>query len=436
MKFCYLLCLFSFLTVNIIAQKPMVDLSTKIDRYVKDYTRNNDFSGVVLVAKKDSILFEKAYGYCDAENKIPNSINTLFRISSVTKTFTAALVSKLKDQGLLKYEDKVSKYIPDYPNGNKITLDQLLNHRSGIPDYSDLPDYKTMMNKKLKLEELVDIFKDQPLVFEPGTSSLYSSSNYSLLALIIEKIEGKPIDDILKKEIIDAVALRSTGIDQYENGSITSHAKGYKIRENHKTSLVPPYHIENLIGSGYLYSNAEDMFNWVRAVLGSRIYDVHKDPLYGWGFRKYFNKSAIEQSGRTDGFISYISYFLNDGLTVVFLGNIESYAANKMGKDLAAIYFNEAYTSPEYRKEIKLNTKTATQWTGSFSDSTTVFIVSLKDQHLYFSYNNSKTLHELIPLSKRKLFLRLYGVTLFLKNNNEIEWSDNTGSHIYKRITR
>lgn len=178
------------------------------------------------------------------------------------------------------------------------------------------------------------------------------------------------------------------------------------------------------------------MFNWVRAVIGSKIYDVHKDPIYGWGFRKYFNKAAIEQSGRTDGFISYISYFLNDGLIVIFLGNIESYAVNKLGKDLAAIYFNEAYTIPEYRKEIKLNTKTATQWTGSFSDSTTVFTVSLKDQHLWFSYNNSKTLHELIPLSKRKLFLRLYGVTLSLINENEVEWSDNNGSHIYSKITR
>lgn len=86
--------------------------------------------------------------------------------------------------------------------GIRSPLEQLLNHRSGIPDYSDLPDYKTKMNKKLRLDELVDIFKNEPLAFEPGTSSLYSSSNYSLLAFIVEKIKGIPFEDILKKKYL------------------------------------------------------------------------------------------------------------------------------------------------------------------------------------------------------------------------------------------
>ncbi len=327
---------------------------SEIDAYMLNHLKNSDFSGTILIALKDSLVFQKAYGYSDTARTVLNDIHTLYRISSLTKTFTASLIIKLKEEGELNFEDAVSKYLPTYPNGDKITIDHLLRHRSGIPDFTDFPDYKSRMENTMTTEDLVNWFKDKPLKFTPGTASSYSNSGYCLLALIVEKIKGKNYGSVLEREVLSPLGLSSTAIDSIGKYYNKGHATGFKIKDNLGLSSVPPYRIENFIGCGFLSSSVNDLHKWVRSIFTSRLYNAQKNPTYGWGVRKYFNRDLLEQSGRTDGFVSYVAYYFKDGLSIVFLGNIESYLMGQLGRDLAAIYYGEPYLTPLFRTQVKL----------------------------------------------------------------------------------
>jgi CubicO group peptidase (beta-lactamase class C family) len=158
-----------------------IKLARKIDDCIQHCS---NFSGAVLVAQKGTIILSKGYGFANYEHDIPNTPQTKFRIASMTKPFTAAAIMRLQEKNLLSVHDLLSKYIPDYPNGDKITLHHLLTHTSGIPNY-----YKHWDDVRncSKLEDLILAFKSWQSEFEPGSNYAYSNSNYSLLAYIIEK---------------------------------------------------------------------------------------------------------------------------------------------------------------------------------------------------------------------------------------------------------
>src|SRR5580698_6851449 len=164
----------------------------EIDELLKEYTKQNIFNGVALVAQKGKILLEKGYGYKNVATKTPNDTNTIFQIGSITKQFTAAIILQLQEQHRLSVQDRLSKYIPDYPNSDSITIENLLTHTSGIYNYTNDDAY--MQNTSatpIKLETLISLFKNKPLDFSPGTKYSYSNSGYVLLGYIIERITGK-----------------------------------------------------------------------------------------------------------------------------------------------------------------------------------------------------------------------------------------------------
>jgi len=412
----------AFVTSTVAAQHRFdTSLSDRIDSYVANHIKNNDFAGVILIAKKDTVLFQKSYGKASASS--PISVDTRFRISSITKTFTAALIYRLRDQGLLSLSDSISKFLPAYPGGNKITIEHLLRHRSGIPDFTDFPDFKQAMQRPMTLEEIVNWFKDKPLLFPPGSSNSYTNSGYTLLAYIAQKIKNQPFEQLIADQLLIPGGLTNTGIDHFADYGTNNNAEGFKIAGNHGLERVPPYYIENFIGCGFLASTAADVSKWTRLIISSKFFDVQKSPLYGWATRKYFGHDLIEQSGRTDGFIAYTSYFLKDGLMIIYLGNIESYVFNKMKLDLTAIYYGVPFDKPAYRKNISLSKKELAGWIGTYQlDANTTFTITEDHKRLKFSYNSSQTKHDLIPIKGSGAFLRLYGVTL-VKNAEGIAWN-------------
>ena len=166
-----------------------------IDELIQKYYNYHQFNGSVLVADKGKIIFEKGYGFANLEWQIPNMPDTKFKIGSITKQFTSMLIMQLVEEGKLKLDEKVSEIIPNYPkeNGNQITIHNLLTHTSGIPNYTDFPDFYNKVSRNyFSPEALVKIFWDKELEFEPGTKFNYSNSGYILLGYIIEKITGKP----------------------------------------------------------------------------------------------------------------------------------------------------------------------------------------------------------------------------------------------------
>lgn len=167
------------------------DLRPKLDSCVKAFAEQGKFSGSVLVAKGDKILLSKGYGMANYELDVPNTPRTKFRLASITKQFTAMAIMQLQERGLLSVDDKLIKYIPKYPNGDKITVHHLLTHSSGIPDYETYPDFKQKRVEARTLEQHIEWIKQKPIDFQPGERYHYSNSGYILLSYIIEKVSGK-----------------------------------------------------------------------------------------------------------------------------------------------------------------------------------------------------------------------------------------------------
>lgn len=149
----------------------------KADNYLESLVNNNTFSGSVLLARNNQILLIKGYGYSKQNEQEKNTSQTVFRLGSVTKPFTSILVLKLYENKLLKLNNRLNEFIPDYPNGQEITIKHLLSNTSGIEDYTDMESFEEKCSQNLSIDQLIDLFKYQPLQFPPGSKYSYSNSN-------------------------------------------------------------------------------------------------------------------------------------------------------------------------------------------------------------------------------------------------------------------
>jgi CubicO group peptidase (beta-lactamase class C family) len=169
---------------------------------VQNYVDNKSFMGDVLVAEGDNIVLKAAYGYADLEWSIPNTVDTKFRIGSLTKQFTAASILLLQERGKLRVNEPIKTYLPDVPAAwSKVTVDNLLTHTSGIPNFTGAPGFHAYELQSHSPAESVALIRNKPLDFEPGTKFYYSNTNYVLLGEIVERVSGMPYASFLRQNI-------------------------------------------------------------------------------------------------------------------------------------------------------------------------------------------------------------------------------------------
>ena len=261
-------------TISVIAQAdPGMKLSSnelikKIDATLSALVPDG-LDGVVLIRNRDAVLLHKAYGFADREKRRPMSVKTGFDIGSIVKPFTKAAILKLQEQGKLSTSDKISKYFGSVPEDKAtITIDQVIRHRSGLPD-SFGPDYVVMQKDELLAKVLA-----APLVSKPGEKQNYSNSGYSLLAMIIEKVSGQPYESFVRKEIFLPAGVKGIGYSQagWKRGDL---AVGFFEGKSWGTPLDKlwandgPYW--NLRGNGGMLATAEDTSAWFEAVLEGKV---------------------------------------------------------------------------------------------------------------------------------------------------------------------
>ncbi|MDP9227163.1 MAG: beta-lactamase family protein [Actinomycetota bacterium] len=248
---------------------PDARLAAKIDAYIRPFVESENFPGAILVARGDDILFSKAYGMANYELKVPNSPRHRFHLASLTKMFTAAAVLLLEEQGKLATSDTVAKFLPDYPNGEKILLEHLLTHTAGVPN-ADFSEGEGRV--RYTTEQLVARFKDRPLDFEPGSRTRYSNSNYNLLAYIVEKVSGQSYGDYLKANIFDRLGMKSTLHDGDASALIEDRASGTVPDGFRGLKNAPWVDWSSKTGSGSLVSTTEDLARFVRAEFGGTLF--------------------------------------------------------------------------------------------------------------------------------------------------------------------
>ncbi len=319
------------------------------------YLRRLNMQGAVLVAQHGAV-FKQGYGLADNDAHIPNTAHTRFRIGSITKQFTALAILMLQDQGKLHVQDRLCNYVPACPQDwRPITIYQLLIHTSGIPSYTDFPNFVSTMGQPVTVEGLIARFRDKPLLFPPGTKFSYSNSGYILLGFIIEKVTGTSYATFLRENIFQPLHMDATSYDD-NHPRLPDHATGY-YQQNVKAMFVDmslPY------AAGALASSVEDMYLWDQALTHHQLlsqagYKALFTPhvscaddcslptdlgySYGWYIAKEPAGRLNYHLGGIDGYISFNGFYPDQDVDIVVLSNLESTDVLKIAQDLASLVF-------------------------------------------------------------------------------------------------
>ncbi|MBU1241029.1 beta-lactamase family protein [Myxococcota bacterium] len=383
---------------------------------VAAYEAVDRFSGVVLVQQKGKTIFEANVGYANRELNVLVTQDSLFRIGSVTKQFTAAAIMKLVEQGKCKVEDKLSLYVPDYEPGKVITIHQLLTHTAGVPNFTDFPSYRSVMGKHHSLSQIIDIFRKKPLEFTPGSRFKYSNSGYVLLTAVVEKASGMEYEAFMKKEIWSPAALTST---RYDRGRpiIKNRAAGYQMGPGKK--LVNASHIDMSVpaGAGGVLSTARDLCRWDRALHDGRVLsEASRKKMftpdkgsygYGWRISNLHGTPMILHGGGVNGFVSHFMRFPSKNLCIVVLANHTFARPGMMALGLANIWFGKPAYIPRIKKAVMLPLAQLQAVTGTYqikglSLTATIFI---RGGDLYAQIKGQRAFR-LFPEAPHRFFIK------------------------------
>jgi D-alanyl-D-alanine carboxypeptidase len=323
-----------------------------IDARVKDYVDAGLFSGVVLVSKGDVVEYQKAFGYADRTFKVPNTIHTKFHIASVSKPITAAAILLLAERGKLSLADHVSKFVPDFPNGDRITIEEVVTHYSGLADASSDPEYNDWARFPQTPASLVEKLAKLPMRSEPGTKYSYSNSNYHLLALIIEKASGQSYGDFLAENIFKPLGMTSTAHHGDEKTIVDGLATGYLPKDADAFEKPPYFDWTAKTGNGSLYTTAGDLLKFHRAlqrgtllkpetVMASYGFDRTDRSVGMFWFRRNQNgHRSVYMGGSSPGFKAHIERFIDDDVAVIVLANLYLASPTPIAGDISEILWN------------------------------------------------------------------------------------------------
>jgi CubicO group peptidase (beta-lactamase class C family) len=334
-------------------------IATRLGAYLKDFEETGNFSGTVLVARSGQVVFRQSYGMASYELHVPNSNETRYHIASVSKPFTATAILQLQEQGRLNLSDPVSHYVPDFPNGDRITLGNLLTHTSGIPDINQLEDYDTFARSPHTIEQLVAKFAGLPLEFQPGTNQRYSNSNYNLLALVLEKVTDGSYGDYIRKHILEPAGMQNSGSDRDASRVIPLLAPGYVPAGMADYEKAAYLDWSNKMGNGSLYSTVDDLYRFDRALktdtllkgaTRQKYYVEGPGNRYGWYMLKRLGHRVMAAKGHSPGFTAELDRYPDDDVTIILLSNSYGTASqDPIATGLAAIVFGQTPTSAPVR---------------------------------------------------------------------------------------
>ena len=343
-----------------------------IDQELQRQSQAGGFSGAVLIAKGDRILLDRAYANAAYPVGAANSGRTRFRIGSLTKQFTAAVILKLREEGKLSLDDPVCRYLQPCPDSwEHIKLSHLLSHTSGIASYTALPSYGEIKAHPLSTAGLIDLIESLPVPFAPGSKFDYSDSGYAILGAVIERAAGRSYSEVLKVEILDPLGMNDTG---YGNPPISADgAVGYSKAPD-GLHAVPVVDASVAFSSAGMYSTTQDLLRWVRALMADRVLSAQsrremftagrEDFGYGWIVPRNTSPVTYLHLGETDGFESAIFVLPDLGVTSIVLSNVEGTDVQPIAAHdaIAGAYaeYEGEYSLPELKKILRVFLKGAT----------------------------------------------------------------------------
>jgi CubicO group peptidase (beta-lactamase class C family) len=293
------------------------------------------FNGSALVKRRNVILLREGFGSANIQLHIANAPTTRFRLGSLSKQFTAAAVLKLADQGKLKLTASVCSYLDNCPPAwAPIQIKHLLQHSSGIPNFTDLPTYAALKQQHVNSAMLVQMFEPLPLRFAPGSKFEYSNSGYVLLGYLVERITGEDLGSYMARTFFGPLSMTNTGYDRQTAAESAHAATGYA--RNPLGQLVPAGYIDMTVpqGAGGFYSTVDDLAKWLTALFSDQVISTSSRIAmftpglgnYGFGWfvmKTSAGQTAIFHTGIIDGFASSILIDAGSNTQVILLSNVE-----------------------------------------------------------------------------------------------------------------
>ena len=408
--------LFAFATAAIAAPPAKTEVARFAERVLADNNPDDAPGMAVLLARGDEILYRGAHGSASLELGVPLSPDQVFRIGSVTKQFAAAAVLKLAEDGKLSLDDPLAKFVPGYPGGDKVTVEMLLNHTSGIRSYTDLQGVmEGPIRKDVTTAQLIDTFKDEKPDFAPGEGWYYNNSGYVLVGAVIESASGMPWHAYLDETFFKPLGMAHTRYGNEAEAMIPGHVDGY-TDSNGKWARAMFLSMTQPHAAGALVSTVDDLLAWNRALHGGQLlqpesYARMVTPVgkaaehdYGFGISTgtLRGERQLQHGGGIFGFSAYLLYLPDSRLTAVVLYNADSGRPGMLGTGrianlLAAHAIGKPY--PE-KKAIEVDEATLEQYEGVYRiDKDAARVLRVKDGRLT-SQRTGGLAHPLIAVAE------------------------------------
>lgn len=392
--------------------------AAKLDSLFQVLEANNKFMGSVAVSKNGDIIYAKSVGFLSIEDSIKASNTAKYRIGSISKTFTAVLVLKAVEEQKLNLNETIDTYFPTIKNANKITIGNLLNHRSGIFNFTNDASYLTYNTQPKTQSEMVEIISKNDAVFEPDTKAEYSNSNYVLLTYILEKTYKKPFAELLTTYISGPLGLENT----YFGGNINTSAnecQSYRFKntwqlESETDSSIP-------LGAGAIVSTPVDLVKFSDALFGGKLLKNESLTLmktikdnYGFGLFQipFYNQLGYGHTGGIDGFSSVFVNFIEAGVSYALTSNGTNFNNNDISIAVLSAVFNKPFNIPQF-KNIDLTSTDLDKYLGNYASSQIPIKITItKEGNTLIAQATGQPSFPLEAIEKHVFGFNLAGLTL------------------------
>jgi CubicO group peptidase (beta-lactamase class C family) len=435
---------------EIAKSEPITNQKTlKLDTLYSELYENGAFNGSVLIAENGEIIFEKSYGLAEEQNNRKLNDSTIFELASVSKQFTAMGIVQLKKDGKLSYQDDITKYVPELIDYKGITIQNLLNHTGGLPDYMELSDKNWDKSNIATNDDMLEMFKQvkPKKLFDPNDKWDYSNTGYLILATIIERVSGQTFGQYLKQKIFEPLDMKNTFIyrRRFAPKEVPNYANGYIYSDSLQKKILPDeigkdfyvVYLDGIVGDGMVNSNPKDLLKWDRALYKDNLINDEDRELifssvttkdssqtdYGFGWMidstKTYGKVA-SHSGGWAGYISYIERDIDNDKTIIILQNNSLSKTEIPIKNTRRILYNQ-----EVERPIKLDSKILKSYAGKYMrDNQKEREIAFENDTLYVVMSEDYKM-ELVPVSKTKFIVDGWSpevsYTFILNDKNEVE---------------
>jgi D-alanyl-D-alanine carboxypeptidase len=362
--------------------------SDKLDTFLTTLFENGKFMGSVAVLNEGELIFSQAYGVIDS-GQTPATTETIYRIGSITKTFTSAMIMRLEEEGKISLNSTLDEFYPQIPNAEKITVEQLLRHRSGLVNFTSMPGYSDYFADNISKEELLEKFTEYGTGFEPGKKTQYSNTGYVLLGYIIEDLTGGSFQEALEICITAPLGLVNTYYGKEissGNNEAQSFVKSDSWNISPQTNMFIPH------GAGAVVSTPVETARFYRSLFEGELLSLSstaamtttKDGM-GMGIFEipFYDNMAFGHTGGIDGFHTVAAHFPERDVTAAIFSNGLNYVLNDITIGVLSLIFGHDFDIPDFDEETDYVQLTADQialYTGEYSSEEMPLTISLFEQ--------------------------------------------------------